>query len=149
MTTDVVMTENADGIYDFSWTDDGDIETSESLDTAILMSIFCEQRALASEIPTASQRRGWIGNESTPNFEMGSKLWLFEQERITATMLSEIGRVLTNAFDWMIEDDIAVAASAEAALNGGDIVTSVTLERSSSEVDKKFYTLWNNTGATL
>ena len=148
MTTDVVVQENADGIYDIAFNSAGDIDTSQSLDTPILMSIFCEQRALPSEVINSAQRRGWIGNESTPNFEMGSKFWLFEQSRVTAQMLSELGKVLSNSLKWLSDDGISVNAEASAEYTGGKVVASVTIERSESEVDKKVYALWDNTGVS-
>ena len=76
MTTDVIL--NADkGYYDFEWTESGDISTDQTLDTYILMCLFEEQRATPAEVPESNRRRGWSGNESTPGFEQGSKVWLF------------------------------------------------------------------------
>ena len=94
MTTDVTIKVRNNGYYDIGFTDAGDIETKESLDTAILMSILAEVRAASSEMPESHRRRGWIGNESTEGIEMGSKAWLFEQARVTGSNLSELSVII-------------------------------------------------------
>ena len=149
MTTDVVIKQTDAGYYDIDFTADGDIETSESLDTAILMSIFTEQRASASEMPESGRRRGWQGNESTPGFQMGSKLWLFEQSKITRNNLSQIGTTVTEALKWMVEDSIAISATAVGFFRNGITQVEVTLSRPSSPVEKQLYEIWNNTGENL
>ena len=67
----------------------GDFFLTDGFDTAITMSLFCERRADASEVPTAELRRGWWGNEVGPEgFEIGSKLWLTYQSRKTQATLN-------------------------------------------------------------
>lgn len=146
MTTDVVL--NADkGYYDFEWTATGDISTDSTLDTYILMCIFEEQRATASEIPPAYKRRGWIGNTSTPGFEQGSKTWLFEQERITGTVLAELGVIVRNALQPFIDDNIASDVQVETPFyRNGRVCVFVNLFRDGSKVDRRFFELWENTG---
>jgi len=81
----------------------GDIETTRNLDTAVLLSIFCERRADSSEVPIAKYRRGWIGNilmfDSLD--EMGSKLWLLYQARATQNNLNRAKKFITDALEWM------------------------------------------------
>ena len=146
MTTDVILNKE-NGYYDFSWTADGDISMAETLDTAILMSIFEEVRASASEIPQSEARRGWFGNESTPGFQQGSKTWLFEQERITGSVLAELGVVVRNCLQWLIDDKIAVNVEVEQPiLQNGGVCVYINLSRDGSPVDRRFYEIWNNTG---
>lgn len=146
MTTDVILNKDR-GYYDFDWTVSGDISTDQMLDTAILMSIFEEVRATAQEIPSSHKRRGWIGNETTPGFEQGSKIWLFEQERLTGSLLAELGAVIRNSLQWLIDDDIAVSVIVEQPfLRNGSIYVYINLGRDGSPVDRKLYEVWNNTG---
>ena len=83
----------------------GDIETTRDLETAVLLSIFCERRADSSEVPIAKYRRGWVGNilmfDSLD--EMGSKLWLLSQARATANNLSRAEKFIAEALEWMIK----------------------------------------------
>ena len=147
--TDAVMTKDARvaGIYDFSLTDDGDILTADFFDTAILMSLFCERRAASSEVPDSQRRRGWIGNESTPGFEMGSKIWLYEQARIDRNTLNGINSAADAAFRWMIDDEIALSVSSSSTFTNDTINLEVIIERPNSKVERRYFTLWDNTGA--
>jgi len=146
MTTDVIL-DISKGYYDISWTASGDIETGQTLDTYILMSLFEEVRAIATEVPEANLRRGWIGNETTPNFQQGNKAWLFDQERITGTVLAELGQVIRNGLQPLVDDGIAKSVDVETpVLKNGKIVVYINLGRDGSKVDRLYYELWNNTG---
>lgn len=146
MTTDVILNTDR-GYYDFDWTESGDISTDQTLDTYILMSIFEEVRATPAEIPESNRRRGWVGNESTPDFEQGSKTWQFEQERITGTVLAELGVVIRNGLQRLIDDGIAVSVEVETPfLRNGRICVFINLGRDGSPVDRRFFALWDNTG---
>ena len=149
MTTDVIVQKDAKGYYDMSFTAAGDIATAQSLDTAILMSILAEVRAAPSEMPESHRRRGWIGNESTVGFEMGSKAWLFEQARLTGSNLSELSVIINNGLKWLIEEDTAIKTSVNTFYRNGAVHVEVTLTRASSAVEKRFFELWNNTGTYL
>ena len=149
MTTDVIIKKLDVGFYDITFNESGDIETAESLDTAILMSILAEVRATASEMPSSHRRRGWIGNESTEGIEMGSKMWLFEQARITGSNLAELGVIINNGLTWLVEQDTAISTTATAFYRDGVVQVEVVLVRPSSAVEKRFFELWNNTGVNL
>lgn len=146
MTTDVILNRD-NGYYDIGFDAAGDIETGETLDTAIMMSITEQVRATAAEMPDSYLRRGWVGNETADGFEQGNKAWLFEQERVTGTMLAELGPVIKNGLQWLIDDEIAVSVEVETPrLQNGAVVVAINLYRDSSEVDRKLYEIWNNTG---
>ena len=149
MTTDVTIKVRNNDYYDIAFTANGDIETVPALDTAILMSILAEVRAAPSEMPESHRRRGWIGNESTRGIEMGSKAWLFEQARITGSNLAELSVIINNGLSWLVELDVAIATSVNTYYRNGAVSVEVILTRSSSTVEKRFYELWNNTGAYL
>jgi phage gp46-like protein len=149
MTTDVALNTTR-GYFDFDWTESGDISTVQSLDTAILMSIFEEVRATAAEVPESNLRRGWLGNESTPDFEQGSKAWQFEQERIAGSALAELGVVISNGLQWLIDDEIATSVEVEQPrLKDGKVVVFINLGRDGSPVERKFFELWDATGPGL
>lgn len=146
MSTDVIL-DQSKGYYDFSWTDDGDISAAQTLDTYILMCILEEVRATAAEVPEVNRRRGWLGNESTPGFEQGSKQWQFEQERVTGTTLADLGPVIRNGLQVIIDDGIAVGVEVETPfLRNGFVVVFINLIREGSSVERRFFQLWQNTG---
>lgn len=144
---DVVLTKNADGIFDISIDEEGDIETADAFDTLILMSLFCERRASSSEVLESQRRRGWIGNESTPGFEIGSKLWLFEQSRINRNTLNGITTAADEALQAeLVDDNIADSVTSSATLSNGTITLITIITRPNSKVEKRFFPLWENTG---
>lgn len=146
MTTDVILNKDK-GYYDFEWTETGDISTAQTLDTYVLLCIFAEVRATAAEVPVAQLRRGWQGNESTPGFEQGSKAWQFEQERALGTTLAELGPVIRNGLQPLIDDGIATSVVVETPfLRNGKVCVIINLGRDGSDVDQRFYELWDNTG---
>lgn len=148
MTTDVKLNTDK-GYYDFEWTASGDISTDQSLDTYILMCIFTDARATAAEVPVSEERRGWIGNESTPDFEQGSKAWQFEQERVTGSVLADLGVVIRNSLQPLIDDDIAADVTVETPfLRAGRVCVFINLFRDGSPVDRRFFELWDNTGVS-
>lgn len=146
MTTDVVL-NTLKGYYDFDWTEGGDISTAQTLDTYILMCIFEEVRATAAEVPESNRRRGWVGNESTPGSEQGSKAWQFYQERVTGTTLADLGPVIRNGLQRLIDEKIAVSVEVETPfLRNGKVCVFINLGRGGSKVDRRFFELWDNTG---
>ncbi len=134
------------GYYDFQLNAEGDVQTKDFFDTALLYSLFGERRATISESPLPERRRGWIGNESFVDFENGSKLWLLSQARITRTTLNLVETAAQNALQWLVDDNLAVKVESEAVLNNGIIRLNITIERQNSKVERRYYDLWNNTG---
>ena len=145
MPIDYKLTADTNNIYDFTITDEGDFESEDSYDSAILYSVLGERRASASEVPESSRRRGWIGNEFA-DFENGSKVWLYYQERATADTRNGLRTEVLNAVQWLIDDGRVINSTATATLNGGVIGVVVTIVRPSSEVEQRFIELWDNTG---
>jgi phage gp46-like protein len=144
MAYDANLTDN----YDFQIDSDGDILTTDFFETAIQMSIFCERRAAESEVQPAQLRRGWIGNESNDDgFENGSKLWLYEQARVTRTVLQEIASVVQNGLQWFVDDGLAISVNVSTKLQNNNIIIEGSVTRPNSTVDFRYYAFWSNTGA--
>ena len=144
---DAVLQELDGGIYDIKIGFDGDIETEDSFDTYILVALFSDKRADASEILDPQRRRGWIGNEHTPDFELGSKLWLYEQSRLTRAVQNAVSAEAVDALQSLVDEDLAVSvrgAELEATVDGASLV--VEIERSPSRVEKRHFDFWQKTG---
>lgn len=141
---DAVLTE-VNGAYDISLAENGDILTRDSFETALLMSLWGERRAAASEMPVPELRRGWIGNESTPGWENGSKLWLYEQSRATRTVLNGIETAVANGLQWLVDDGLAIRVTVSARLTSGNISVLAEIERPNSTVERRYFDLWENT----
>lgn len=145
MTTDAVLRidENT-GLYDINIGADGDIETADFFDTAILYSIFGEKRASSDEVVEPQLRRGWIGND---DFENGSKIWLFSQARLTRSVINRIEDEAMRSLEWLVEDGLAVSIDqASVNFSDGKLALSLTIRRSRDKVERRLFTLWENTG---
>ena len=146
MPTDILIKTDDDDQYDISLDDDGDIASGDFFDTSMLYSILGERRALPPEVPKSSRRRGWLGNEFE-DYENGSKIWLYEQSKLTRTILNNIESEAENSLQWMIDDNFAVGnIITSAVVNKFETGLKIDIKRPSSEVDRRYFVLWNNTG---
>lgn len=135
--------------WDISLDSSGDILTEDFFDTAILVSLFAERRASESEVPLSHLRRGWIGNESFDNdFEIGSKIWLFEQARTTRDTMNGITAAAVEGVQWFINKGYAKNIDVATVLVNGEVNLQVDIFRPNSKVDRRFYDLWNASGVT-
>ncbi len=106
---DLVLEVGDQEVYDLEFTTEGDLKATDSIDTALLMSLFTDKRADSSEIREAGQRRGWFGDlfNDDPNYKTGSKIWLhIDQGIVDEGTLSNINDKALNSLNWMIEDSI-------------------------------------------
>ncbi len=132
--------------FDISFDSDGDILTDDFFDTSLLMSLLGERRADPSEMVEPQLRRGWIGNEGK-EFENGSKLWIFEQARVTRTNLNRIEDEVRKALQWLVEDGLAVSVDeVTTTVKSGIVTLEIVIRRSRSRVERRFFDLWQNTG---
>lgn len=145
--TDAVLTIDATTqLYDISFDTDGDILTDDFFDTSLLYSLLGEKRADPSEVVEPQRRRGWIGSEGK-DFENGSKLWLFEQARVTRTNLNRIEDEARKALQWLVGDDFAVSVDEVTAVaKNGTVTLEIVIRRSRSQPERRFFDLWENTG---
>lgn len=132
--------------FDIQIDSEGDILTEDFFDTSLKMSIYCEQRALESEMPASHLRRGWIGNLAEPDFEIGSKLWLLYQAKKTAETANGVKTAIENCLKWLVADQYAVGYTVKTIITDASVSALVEIERSSSKVEKRLFELWNNTG---
>ena len=145
----MVLQEIDGGVYDFKIGFDGDLETEDTFDSFIFVALLSDRRADESEVPESRKRRGWIGNETTPGFEQGSKLWLFEQAKLTRTILNDIEDEARSALQSLVVDGFAESIrSVDLVATQTSVVLEIAIERNPSEVESRFFELWNNTGVT-
>lgn len=132
--------------FDLSFGDDGDILTEDSLEAAILVSLFTDRRASPDQSPVARQRRGWVGDLETPEDPIGSHLWLLDQSRVTGTTAAQAADYAERALAWLVSDEIAVAVSADARVEATRVLLDVTLTRPNARTDRRWVVLWDQTG---
>lgn len=113
-----IVFDGVTGERDIALGNDGDLLATEGFDTAISNSLLVNRRASPTEVIPPYLRRGWIGDLAppAPAFQVGSKLWLFEQRRLVQEVVNEIRDAAAKALEWLVEvgaaRDVRVSASA-------------------------------------
>lgn len=145
---DIAVIQDDNGRWDIALDTDGDLLKTKGFDTAIVMSLGCERRASAAEVPVAQRRRGWWGNVASrlDDFEIGSKLWLTRQERFTPDVLNRIKDHVSRGLAWLIDEGFAIDLSVEIVPLDGFVRIDVTIERPNGAVEHRGYDFWQNTG---
>lgn len=107
-----------DGDIAIAWQDNrgafsianGDLATDAGLETAVVISLFTDNRAGDDdELPAAeTDRRGWWGNgHERAGDEIGSKLWLLRREKQMPEVVRRAEEYAREALRWMVEDKVA------------------------------------------
>lgn len=143
---DALLTQLNNGVFDFQIDDDGDIKTDDSFDSAIVVSLFADRRALASQVLPPELRRGWIGDEFTPGFQIGSHLWLFDQSRHTQNVANDMGDAAQLAVDWFVKEELLESVRALGIRLDNGIELRIRFVRPNGKVENRFFTFWENTG---
>lgn len=146
--TDIDIEKNVLGYYDFTITDAGDFQTTDGFDTAIKMTLMCERRASASQVPAPQFRRGWIGNLQLGYalFEIGSLLWLLSQARAIQNTLNDAITFTNTAFQWMIDDGYLERVETNSEyLNTTGMLLAINFIRAQDSVFTRYFDVWNNT----
>lgn len=101
-----------------------DIEIDDSLETAVIVSLFTDRRAEDSDElpPGVSDRRGWWGDAfpTSDSDRIGSRLWLLSREKQTADVLRRAEEYARQSLQWLLDDRIAerVVVTAEVVRPG-------------------------------
>lgn len=107
-----------------------DIALDESLTTAVIVSLFTDRRALASDVlpsGASTDKRGWWG-DSFNTRPIGSRLWLLSREKQLSTVLHRAKSYAEEALAWLVEDELVDALTVTAtAPETGWLLLSVSL----------------------
>ena len=142
MSVDAVLSY-VDGVFDIQLDSDGDVMTADFFDTAIIVSLFTDRRADSSEVLEPHRRRGWPGEGDGVT---GSTGWVYDQSRVTGTLLAGVSAAYTQALQWMVEKGYATAMRAVASQTAVGVSLLVTAERPNGQTSKRHFVLWEDTG---
>lgn len=145
--TDVKVELLADGSFDLSIVNNK-LEMDTGFNTIIYLSLLTDKRATKEEVKNYLSRGGWLGNLymlSVYNTEIGSKLWLLGQARLTQSTLNAAEDYCRECLEWMITDKLvdAIDTSTDFYDNGILINITLTVDNFTSE---KNYSFWLSTG---
>ncbi len=149
--TAVPYVENFLGYYDISIDSvSGDFDLEDGLDTNLIMSMFCERRANSGEVGVPWLRRGWWGNELSDEsgFEIGSKLWLLYQSRLTTSVQTLMQTYISDSLSWLVSDGIASKVNVQLTPNNrsGSITANIQISRKDGTTNTKYYDIWKASG---
>lgn len=147
--TDAVLSKRvATDTIDFSIGADGGILQDDFFDSLILVALYEERRASPSEIEAPQFRRGWQGNEATPDFERGSKIWLFDQARLTRTVINGIIAAANESLNVLVKRGYAVEVAVDIDVIEGVVNLKIDIRRTDNQIVTRFFPLWENSGIT-
>jgi phage gp46-like protein len=139
------------GYFDIGINAYGDFELEQGMTTNLIVSLFADRRAEPYEVTVPMMRRGWWGNVNAdePGFEIGSKLWLLDQSRLTTNTILMAQQFAQQSLEWMVKDDLTASVAVEALPSNRaghtGIELNVTLVTKVNKTEYKWYTVWNAT----
>jgi phage gp46-like protein len=146
MTKQDVMLVDMGNYYDFNPDANGDITTEDSFEASIITSLLVDKRASIDEMLIPEKRRGWIGSLGSQH-EIGSKLWLYHQARLTDDILLRIESECYSSCKHFITDGLIKEISVKSEIDGDVVSVEITFKRFTGKTDSRYFDLWNNTGA--
>ena len=148
---DIGLFLNQDNIYDIQIGSNGDLVPVYGMETAILMSFYCERRADSSEVANPIYQRGWWGNQFSENtgYEIGSKNWLLYQSRNVPETATRATLYNQEAFQWMVEDNLLDSVQVSTIQTTNNIRINIDFIRTTNVDFTESFNLWQNTGTNL
>lgn len=86
-----------------------ELDTSRSLDTAVLLSLFTDRTSDPDDpIPPSSDKRGFWGDAFplVDGDRWGSRLWTLSRHKVTVDTLSTAREMCEEALQWMVDDGV-------------------------------------------
>jgi phage gp46-like protein len=147
MSQDLQFAKNSDGLIDLVL-DGAKFAAVDGLETAIQVSLLTDARVPESTVITPSLRRGWVGNilNADTGRQIGSRLWIFDQSRITQEILNDMVLASEEALAWMVEDLVAKSVSASVVRRDARSVDIIILIMTIEGKQKQYSILWRSTG---
>ena len=124
----------------------GDLKADETLETAILISLFTDERVTVEELPLGqTDKRGYWGDlyPVKPGDKIGSKLWTLERTKSNTSVLAAIESRISEALEWLIDDGAAASVSVEGEIDTyNQMFFTIEIARPSGENDR-YSLIWD------
>lgn len=112
-----------------------DLARDDGLESAVLVSLFCDRRASPEQIrpgEDAKDLRGWWGDfaPAVEGHDTGSLLWLLRREKQVPEVLARARQYAEQALAWMVEDRVAKRITVTTEFGGpGILLIQAVIER--------------------
>jgi phage gp46-like protein len=127
---------------------DGDLTTDAGLETAVLISLFSDQRVIEEELPPGiTFKRGWWG-DLFPDIEgdqIGSKIWSLDRDKNTLKTVVQLENKIKDSLQWMLDDGVASEITVEVTQDLTNIFrqnAEIVISRPTGESDR-FGIVWD------
>ena len=127
--------------------EDGDLATDEGLETAVILSLFTDRRALEEDrLPDGSNDRRGYWADAYFDRPHGSRLWLLHREKEQAEVLRRAQEYAEEALAWLVEDAVAEAVEVEAwTVRRDTLGLRVLIRRGGGAVlERQYDYVWRN-----
>lgn len=143
---DVRLTFDSDALAADVSIANGDLAADNGLETAMLLSLFCDARASREELEQfgGDDARGWWA-DGFSNIEgdgYGSKLWLLEREKETPETLRRAKEYAQQALRWLVEDEVAQSVTVEASWKARGVIALMIDVQRPSVPRERFAFVW-------
>ncbi|MEJ1402584.1 MAG: phage GP46 family protein [Candidatus Sedimenticola sp. (ex Thyasira tokunagai)] len=126
-----------------------DLAVDDSLQTAVILSLFTDRRAEADDIipDGTDNRRGWWADTlaDIEGDRIGSRLWLLSREKDLSEVLARAKEYAEEALQWLIDDGVASAVAVQATSTArGVLALQIRIARPQGDSEYRFNTLWEH-----
>lgn len=128
---------------------DADLASDIGLETAVMLSLYCDRRAEPDDLPPsddARDRRGWWADQfaDVPGDLIGSRLWLLDRAKATNETVLRAREYVREALAWMIEDRVIAGLDVEVTMTPDGLMIALGLQRPGRDpVAFRFAHTWN------
>ena len=147
--SDIGLFIDSEGFIDIAF-NEGDLKQDDSLQTALLISLFTDKRIEESERPEDEPSlRGFWGDiyADVEGDKIGSKLWLFSRSKRTVETLTYYEDYALEALKWLTEDEIADRVEVSAAYQGEGLLLSIYTYKGT--INNKYSVFWDGQTANI
>lgn len=120
---------------------------AQSLERAVIISIFTWRRARPDDRLPGNTKNGWWGDTwpDVENDQIGSRLWLLTRETITETTLARARQYVDESLQWLIDDLIAKTIEVTVTRQSIDTIaiTVVITKPDNTQTDIRLTTVWS------
>lgn len=126
-----------------------DLATDEGLNTACILSLFCDARADAGDVPEGADPRGWWADAyaDASGDATGSRLWLLRREKQTVDVRARAQEYAQEALAWLVADGVAASVNVVASYpQRGALVIDVAISRPGpgATFERRYQYVWES-----
>ena len=123
-----------------------EIQTDESLKSAVLVSLFTDVKCEKTELPKGELSQGGYFGDAIFGEKTGSKLWLLKRPKYTNETLIKAKEYAQNALAWLVTDKLAQEVDVETAFNDKKSMSlKVSILKNNNEIESiHINNLWSH-----